>query len=293
MVEWTNNTPFSTANLAKSTILVIDGSGVGAANKYTGMLISITADGGGFNNETVVLKTATGYKLLTMIAHTHDADDDESGGTLKDIFQLNHDALYIDRRNSTVNDWISEGSGGSTTDNSNGATRLTATTTNNWRGIRVRGVPPDYAYYIRAQYMLEYTGAVTNNIVRCGCDMENLGVANNNNKKFGIEGCESTGSTWQIVSANGSSRTQTDSGVDLVQSSQDSYSVENNPGTNIRLSFNGGSFINKTTTLPGSGAPDRANVAMAGVKSTNTSGKSLDVYGMLLTGKASTTGWKH
>jgi hypothetical protein len=140
---------------------------------------------------------------------------------------------------------------------------------------------------------LMYPSATTSNIARAGVDMENLGAANDNNKKMGIEGCASTGTNWRIVSADGSSRTQIDASVALVQAQADSYAIENSPGVAAKFSYNGGTYVDKTNTLPGSGAVTKSNVLMAGVQTSNTTAKTLYVWGVYFTGFAHSTGWVH
>lgn len=245
-------------------------------------------DNGAFLKDDVVAWNAdeNGYVFLSMAKHTHDADTNAAGGSLKDIFAKNLTSfLFFNKRvGVSINDFMSMGSGGSADlDHESGAIKLTATTTNNYRNLHLMGVAPSFSKYSVAETDMEFEGNDDNQFARWGFGMEALNVSNDSDEKYGIESCAATNGNWFIVTADGSSRTQQDSLKDL--HGQNTYRIENIVGVSVDFTYNDDNAVSKTTNLPTEDSPPVNNIISYGVKTADTNAKTLYIWGLALVGE--------
>lgn len=246
---------------------------------------------GAFLKDDIVAWNADedGYVYLSMAKHTHDADTNAAGGSLKDVFAKNlTNFLFFNKRiGISINDFMSMGSGGSAgLDHPSGGIKLEATTTNNYRNLHLMGIPLTFDKYSVAETDMQFTGATTSVFARWGFGMEAMDATNDSDEKYGIESCTATNGNWFIVTADGDSRTQQDSLKPLLGGGvQQTYRIENTVGVSVDFSYADNSAVSKTTNLPIANSPPINNIVNYGIKTTNTSAKQLYIWGLAVVGE--------
>ncbi len=259
--------------------------------KLPGSIWYNVADNGSFLKDDVVAWNIDedAYVFLSMAKHTHDADTNAAGGSLKDIFANNITSfLYFSKRiGISINDFMSMGSGGSAgLDHTSGAIDMEATTTNNYRNLHLMGIPLTFTKYSVAETDMQVTGGTTAIFARWGIGMEALNLTNDSDEKYGIESCAATNGNWFLVSADGSTRSQQDSLKPLLgDSDQQTYRIENNVGVSIDFTYADDSAVSKTTNLPIENSAPVNNIVNYGIKTTNTTAKHLFIWGLAVVGE--------
>lgn len=263
-----------------------------------GQLFFNLINNSGFLANSMVARNAAnnGWVLITQGKHYHDADTDESGGDFVTIFarSITRAVIYNQQIGLSPSDFVQTGSGGSTSMNgTTGAMHLaTSTSSNNWRNSRLTGVRPGFAFPMFVQTKMQFVGNVTNFFVRHGINMESMDATNDETRKFGIESCVATNSNWFIISADNTTRSQSDSSKPVLGGgSVQSYRLQNNPGVSIAFTYATDSAVLKTTNLPTTSAPPQNNIVTYGVKTTDANEKVLRVWGLAFIGSEADASW--
>jgi hypothetical protein len=109
-------------------------------------------------------------------------------------------------------------------------------------------------------------------------NIETVGAAISNSvKSLGFEFCDSTGSTYQLVSCDGGARTVTT--TNQAFTGNNSVRFYYTPAVSVVGTVNQTVATTKTSNLPNSGACANDRLARFGIQTTNTSGKNLQIYG--------------
>jgi hypothetical protein len=110
---------------------------------------------------------------------------------------------------------------------------------------------------------------------------------------LGVEACDTcNGTNLRVVSADDTTRSATN--ISDAASTAATYKLIYDPTVpNLSYFKNNGSATVKTSNMFNSGSPNRANVFIAGVQTTNTASKTLQLWGLKAYGtiNSETTEW--
>jgi hypothetical protein len=166
----------------------------------------------------------------------------------------------------------------------------TGTTTSAVAQADLGGIKIDFGSKIKFQAKVEQQTVTTGLQARMGTNIESAGSAiSNTTKTLGFEFCDSTGTTYQLESGDGTTRTVTNTTAAFNGVHGIKYLYT--PATNIVGQVDAVTATTKTTNLPNSGAADADKSARFGITTTNTTAKNLYVYGFVVVGTDNDAGW--
>ena len=133
------------------------------------------------------------------------------------------------------------------------------------------------------------SSATTSYTTRAGFNMEIASASANASKKLGIEGCNTcNGSNIRVVSADGSTRSASNTASDAVTSTA-IYKLLFNPNTpNLTYTKDNGTAIVKTSNMPTTGVPLPSNTFVVGIATGTGTARTLQLYGLRAFGTLST-----
>lgn len=289
----------SAAKIDAKAFAVMTGTKIAALSSAQAIAAAIpTTSTGGFTQNVPVYRKVDGSGWLPFaVKHTHSLGTDLDGGTYQDIRKANSGLIVISLANDTKSAFYSEllGTGAIIQDN------ITTTLSNIqvFTGI----VANNYASIFLSSLKLSFTSAAllemklnegvgTSILTRIGVGIEKVQNAVDNTQKFGIEGCDTDGTDFMLLEADGTARSKIDSLTPIATSTK-TIKLTFTPGANTKCEAGfGGTVATISANCPNSGAITNENqLFRAGVKTTNTVAKTINLFGMQLFGKADTADW--
>ena len=156
--------------------------------------------------------------------------------------------------------------------------------------IERAGVQLSFAANSSFQVKLRVTSST--NLTRCRVGMgAELASENNitNVRKYGIEGCSSSGVNWLVFSCSGTNRTTISTAMPVATAAHTSYRVSNNL-SDITFRVGTATSAVKTTDLPTSFRTDN-KFFRAGLQNTAAENKQMFLAGLAWAGTVSDAGW--
>lgn len=172
----------------------------------------------------------------------------------------------------------------------NGVTLNTNTTVGGNATIERAGVQLSFAANSSFQVKLRVTSST--NFTRCRVGMgAELASENNitNIRKYGIEGCSSSGVNWLVFSASATARTTISTATPVATAAHTSYRVSNNL-SDITFRVGTATSAVKTSDLPNSFRTDN-KFFRAGLQNTAAENKQMFLAGLAWAGTVSDAGW--
>ena len=284
-------TGLSPSLLNKGFIFEGTGAEIAALGSSTGVQVArCTISGSGFAADEVYFRKVDGTWLpLNQIRHTHDQNDDDSGGLFSNILYANTNNVYRQEQwgwfgNVMLNEFTGSGAG-IFADITTGSTKLsTANIATSYVNMKKSGRKHDWASPSRVDYRLRVDSS-TQIITRAGVCSDSLSGSNTSTAQYGIEFCDSTGINWQICSASGSVRSIMGTTAPGSTSAAQYYRIEHFPGSGGSIKLTTGMstspFWVKTSDPPPATGASRgdSNTLSMGVKTSDTTVKNLYVWG--------------
>lgn len=300
-LQWSGEENVSAARMNSKTIWKGTGSQLASLSPLYPGQIAVSFDAtGGFSADAVYYRSADNQSWLplSMSKHLHDTDFDESGGLFSNIVQANiYDTFWINLLHPQTADFFSDSSGGTVTDSptaTSGKVRIeTGVIANNYVHACKYGIKLSFLYKSRfsVKMGLDQGTALVTRVSVCG---ESTNGANDNKRKYGIEGCDSTGANWQLFSGNGTARTGSiDTGAPLIAGADSTgvnYRMDLTPNADVKFYLNGvncGANCTKSTNVPSTSDSGLDYVIRIGSKTTNTVSKKIGLWGVSLAGRVS------
>lgn len=271
----------------------------GYAPKYDGMHVWCSEDGSSFVRGTGYVWDALlgQYRGSSGGRHKHDADTEAAGGLYVDILQANV-AKYLSLEVASLGDVDTVASGSATASNetATGRRRFNTGTTN---ASTINTSRSGLALDLAKPIVFSFKGFVDANTfisTRMGVSMESVADSPADASKFGLEGCSSSSTpvNWDVISATGalSSRTIQTSSETLLRSAPKHYKLVFTPGQSVTFAVDGSvPIVTKSSNVPAGGRTSGINTYTAGIKTNNTTAKSLYVYWGRIVGTISDTAW--
>jgi hypothetical protein len=300
--------PISASELNQKTITYSDN--IAGTSWLPGQFIVATTNNGAWLKNDVTMRKVEddGFAAVSQSRHLHNADNNQSGGLLSDIYRANVGLLHLFHKplGFGPSDIYTYGSATATIilDLPTGATKLdTIGTASNYLVSKLMGTSPSLKVPITLKTKMQFHGNITNVFVRWGMNMEPMDLSNSNTVKFGIESCPAVNGNWNLVSSDGTTRTAIDAGASLegtttVSSSSNSrdHTIDFLPGSMINYYYHNNSVISKSTQLPPitsvPGTIPADNVVNYGLKTADTNAKQLYIWGLAVLGGIDDPGWK-
>jgi hypothetical protein len=131
-------------------------------------------------------------------------------------------------------------------------------------------------------------------------NMESMDLTNDVVPKFGVESCSATNSNWNIVTADGTTRTAIDGQASLDNTASvgtaHGFVLDNLPGAYVNFYFDNNTVVSKSTNLPPASSAantiPRNTLCNYGIKTTDTTAKHLYVWGLAIVGDVKDGAWK-
>ena len=252
-------------------------------------IVRCTETSGGLKKDELYFRSAD---LLSWInvrrKHLHNSALDEDGGLHHEIKLANPKEISFGKGPSNhIDDFVitSSGDAGAVyyVDPTYGKTVVLTSTWNsgssvgNYVNASVQGRPVSFTEKIVA-YVMTQLNFNANQVARIGWGMEESQNTVDLTRKLGMEMCSSTGTNWQIVTANGLTRTISASSMNAspVPLSPVTYCFYYNPYTaEFKVKSSKGVSKLVTSTIPSGGQIDNVRVFRIGIDTTNATSKTL------------------
>lgn len=288
---WTAGTDSdSAARLNQKTVTIDTGTNLAAlATTYAGQLIFSTDTSGGFLANTMYQRNAANNAWtaqLPMTTHDHSTNLAPTGGLLVNILANNTgQVVYNEIFSPKVSYFFTSTTGGTITDDiaaNQWRVKLdTGIVANNFAQADVGGIRTDFGNPIKFQAKVEQETVTTGLQCRIGINNEKSNaVVDATTKSLGFEFCDSTGTTYQLESCDGTTRTVTNTTqpFNAIHSIKFLYT----PSTNVVGTVDQTVATTKTTNLPNSGQVQQDRLMRFGIMTTNTTVKDLYIYGAVV-----------
>ena len=172
----------------------------------------------------------------------------------------------------------------------NGVQINTNTTVGGNATVERAGVQLSFAEKSSFQVKLRVTSATNFTRCRVGIGAELASEANITNiRKYGIEGCSSSGVNWLVFSANTTTRTTLSSASPVATAAHTSYRVSNNI-SDVTFRVGTTNLVVKTTDLPTTHRTDN-KFFRAGLQNTAAENKQMFLAGLAWAGTVFDAGW--
>jgi hypothetical protein len=289
----------SAAKIDAKSFAVMTGTKIAALSSGQAIAAAIpTSTTGGFTLNVPVYRKTDGSGWLPFFTkHLHLADTDADGGTYYAIRKANGGLILISSLGDNRNAFYSEvsGTGAAVADNTqttySNISVSAGTTNGGYASIFVSTVKISFASPIFLQMKVNESVG-TSILTRLGVGIEKVQNSVDNTQKIGIEGCDSDGTNFRLLAADGTARSKID-GLTAIATSTKALRITYTPGANTILEAGyGGTVATLTTNTPVSGTLANENqLFRAGVKSTTTTARIINLFAMQLFGKADTADW--
>jgi len=285
-------TPGSSSKMNKVTIISGTGSYLAGLTKSNHTILVCTSTGSGFTLDHVYLCTNDGLSVIDISdvnEHTHVSSG--TGGFFTGVLAGNVDVFdtgtyftlepYKAKWNTFTDNsaTISDDNDGTTGEPS---IKIDSGATNGSTGsINQRGLEMNVAQDSFFKTMQRF-GTASSLAEKVGFGMESLNAVNNNRRKYGYEICTTVNNNFFITSADGTTRSSSDSGI-AFNTSRTSYRVEHYPATpKIDMYINEGIVFTKTTNVPTtylSDEPKPDEIFRVSFKNSTAASRTLFLYG--------------
>lgn len=260
-----------------------------STQKFDGMACSPTTNGSTLFEGRLYVWDATNSKWIDQANPPHTHSSSTEGGTLSDILVANDPITYAIQESAMIFQ-VSNGSpiyANIVSGTDAYRSIATGTSTNNAGTYAAGGLRYDFAFPLQAHFRALFSTVTTNYTARIGFNMEYAHVSSNANKKLGVECCDScNGTSLRIVSSDGTTRSATNT-TDSASTAA-TFKLTYNPTIpNLTYRRNSGTAVIKTSNMMTNGVPDRSNVFVAGIQTTNTTSKTLQLWGARVIGTMS------
>jgi hypothetical protein len=214
--------------------------------------------------------------------HTHTSNAD--GGTFQDLL-LNsiQNVWYATLPGVTTANFANSGTGGTYSNVISGTLKYaqidTGATTSNAGNFHYGGIAINFAGKSAFTTRILLANSTTSSQARCGFNIETAQAVTDNKVKYGFEGCSTcNSSSMSIISADGTTRSKVTTSTDNY-ATVGNFIMSHNPGVDVKYRKEGGTIITKATNVPTTGTSDRSNTWLAGIQTTTTVTKQLQLYG--------------
>jgi hypothetical protein len=289
----------SAAKLDAKAFAVMTGTKIAALSSAQAIAAAIpTSTTGGFTINVPVYRKVDGSGWLPFAQkHTHSLGTDLDGGTYHEVRRSNSGLIVINLVSDTKATFYSEVSGTGAIIQDNVTTSLsniqvyTAVASGNYASIFLSSLKLSFASPALLEMKLNESVG-TSILTRIGVGIEKVQNSVDNTQKFGIEGCDTDGTDFMLLEADGVARSKIDSLTPIATSTK-TIKLTFTPGANTKCEAGfGGTVATISVNCPNSGAITNENqLFRAGVKTTNTTAKAINLFGMQLFGKADTADW--
>lgn len=281
----------SAARMNQKNVTIDTGTNLAALSPtYPLQLVASTDSTGGFTAGTLYQRNVSNSAWVTftpMSQHDHSAATTAAGGTLNAAMSNNTGQFIYqnDLLSPRASELRTTVTGGTVSDlNTAGQWSVqfnTGAVTNNFAQGDLGGIAADFGSPMKLQAKI-FQGAVQTNVVaRIGVNIEQCNLAaDNTTKSVGWEFCSTAGTSYIVVSGDGTTRstlatTQSFAGTNSLKLS---YS----PSVSVIGQVNATTATTKTSNLPNSGAclPDR--LMRFGITTSTTTTQTLNLYGAVL-----------
>jgi len=306
LVAWTDQTAGLATRMNKCTVISGSGTYLATLDKNQFKLFHCTADGDEFLKDHLYLIKGDGSAAIDLSGielHTHESDSD--GGSYIHLYQGMAESIdSFDPHNLNIADWTEVSSGtGNTYEITNDATfpdnkvlkLSTGATTASGASLRIGSIQMSFereSGFI-ALMKLDQT---TDNASHWGYGMEAVTAVDDNSRKHGLIHCTSVNNNWFARTADGDSRSDSDTG-DAINASKhfiqsicipDVSEIITPHGTPFQNTFLDGNLIlSKTTDIPIDGTGSRNIFWRVGLKNNTGSDKTAMLYKVRFTYMAS------
>ena len=262
-----------------------------------GMVASVTADSTSGNlaqGQIVQWQTGTGWVTKGTAGHDHTSAAE--GGTMLDIMLRAVSNLYfVNLMAPTQENFSTSGTGGTYSDLLSGTDKYlqltTGATTNNSGNLHLGGITLTFSAPSNFVTRVKLSSSTTSTNARLGINMEASNAVTDNKVKYGIEGCSGcNGTDISIISSDGTTRSKNTQSSDNYSQTAN-YIMQLDPGVNVKYRKENGTIITKTTEPPSTGVTDRSNTFLAGLQTLTTTSRTLDLYGLYITGQVGEVNW--
>jgi hypothetical protein len=292
------DTSISAAKIDAKAFAVMTGTKIAALSSAQAIAAAIpTTTSGGFIQNVPVYRKVDGSGWLPFAAkHLHFANTDQDGGTYHDVRKANSIIIVVNG-NDSKGAYYNEVSGTGAIIQDNVTTSLsnaqvyTGIVSGNYASIFLSSIKISFASPAFCQLKLN-EGVGTSILTRIGVGIEKVQNTVDNTQKFGIEGCDTDGTDFMLLEADGTARSKIDSLTPIATSTK-TIKLTFTPGVNTKCEAGfGGTVATITLNCPNSGAITNENqLFRAGVKTTNTIAKTINLFAMQLFGKGDTADW--
>lgn len=269
--------------------------------KYDGMHVWCSEDGSGFVRGTAYIWDGLlgQYRGSSGGRHKHDSDTEAAGGLFVDILRANMGKYFEpDLIAPTLGSFniVKSGTGTESYEAATNRNRFnTGSTSASTINGKVGGVALDLSKPIEMGFK-GYVDANTFISTRLGVAMEPVADSISDASKFGLEGCDSAGTAknWDVVTATGalSSRTIQTSSETLLRAAPKFYKLIFTPGQSVTFAIDGSvPLVTKLSNIPAGGRTSGLNNFTAGIKTNNSSAKSMYVYAARVIGTINDLQW--
>lgn len=244
-------------------------------------------DGGGLKQDEFYGRSADNLTLLNFRRkHTHNADTDESGGRMLDMFINNPKMILFGQRGfNTLDEFVvTFASTAAMTEQVNDAVGRYHRLQSTWNGSAgnyingsVAGIQISLAQQVLAIFKMQ-SDFNANQIARVGFGMEESNAGVDNTPKIGMEMCNSTGVNWQGVTADGAARTVTPTPIAVAPTPAQfrDYRIFMNPITGeVKYASSDGVGKLVTSNVPTGGIIEPKRRWREGIVTTNSTVKNL------------------
>ena len=255
--NWTDGDFASSRRMNMGSTQKMTGTEIAAvvsADVEPGVLIYCTETGSGFTANNLYQRNEdnTAYDIVGLKGHTH--VDAETGGDIVEIEEANiARSLVFDKRWSRASDYwpLIVSSGTVTEDSTFGFVKLSSGTTSGGSATISGGGARTMWFQQPSTFeCVMRVSSSTNFQVKVGVRAEDINGGNLTPRKYGIEGCSTSGTNWLIFSSDGTTRSTLSTSAPVATGQADIYRLEHTPGTSIDFYKNGTLVASKTTNVP-------------------------------------------
>jgi hypothetical protein len=293
---WDDADEFSASKANFMTVPSGSGDDIAGLDKTKFKIVVCTADGSGLLKDHVYCADAAGENwidLTLQAAHTHTGTND--GGAIDDIFRANptfiDTGFFFMEKNGGLKKaaWTETvSSTGSTADDTTsnedsmklatGATSgsgATLSKTMNWK--------LDFSKPSHFQFMLKMS-ATTALALKAGINCETATASDDNTAKYEAQLCTVTNANWNLRTASGSNKSESDLGTAFT-TSQTSIRLEHFPTLStpkVDMYLDSAVAFTKTSDIPTSGSAGQTNIMKFSLKNSAAADKQCFIYGCRL-----------
>lgn len=283
--EWTSSQIVTRGKLNQMTVVSGLAAYINGLTKSKNRIYLPEDAGGGLNAYNLYAYDGSAMRNLSNPPHGHSGDTD--GGTIAYGGYLNSkwiDTIALFLLRARVAEYIvtNDGAGSSSADDNTttpDSIKMTAGAALNGRSYnKLQGQKVDFNYQIFLA-CLQKIVTITNVSWNLGCNCEWAGDTADVIRKINWDFCTSVNGHYFIVSADGTTRTSTDTGVTVVTGQEDYLKFLFTPAVKVDWAVNTTIGI-KTTNVPASGnGTDKTKCFTTGIKTTNSAQSIANHFG--------------